>query len=260
MKSDPTAVVEKDMFFQNSFPYLEVRRPFILDTQKQQWKATIAHRFQEILEKKYPEKLTRIYTQNIDGLYKQCTEIPSEKIVNVHGSLAEVSCESCGFEVDFDDFCKDVENNIKDIYDSSSSKSSPKESKEIKCKRCGNAHVKPKTVLFGSNLPSEFFEKTETDLDNVDLLLIVGTSLVVSPANSVVYRVPEDCVRVIVNTEKVGQELGIVYDSKEEGHRDFFTNANCEDSFLQLIQHLGWMEDLKTYTNLLPKQSHELLN
>ena len=30
MARDPTAVVLKDMFLQNQFPYHEVRRPFIL--------------------------------------------------------------------------------------------------------------------------------------------------------------------------------------------------------------------------------------
>jgi len=32
MRLDPTVVVEKSLFLQNAFPYLEVRRPFILGT------------------------------------------------------------------------------------------------------------------------------------------------------------------------------------------------------------------------------------
>ena len=114
MKVDPTYVVERGMFFENSFPYLEVRRPFILGTRDHKWKATIAHRFAELLHKK-TNKLTRVYTQNIDGLDRQC-DIPDDKIVNVHGTLSRASCESCGTEVDFEDFCKDVEQSIKDIY------------------------------------------------------------------------------------------------------------------------------------------------
>ena len=35
----------KEMFFQNQFPYMEVRRPFILGVQSQQWKATLSHWF-----------------------------------------------------------------------------------------------------------------------------------------------------------------------------------------------------------------------
>ena len=66
MASDPTYVVVKDMFFANQFPYHEVRRPFILGTQKQRWKATLFHRFLEVLDAK--GKLLRLVTQNIDGL------------------------------------------------------------------------------------------------------------------------------------------------------------------------------------------------
>ena len=45
------------------------------------------------------------------------------------------------------------------------------------------------------------------DLPALDLLIVAGTSLVVAPANSVVYEVPEACVRLIVNREQVGREV-----------------------------------------------------
>ena len=54
--------------------------------------------------------------------------------------------------------------------------------------------VKPNTVLYGRNLPSKFFECCEKDFDEnatdcTDLLLVIGTSLTVSPANSLVNMV-----------------------------------------------------------------------
>jgi NAD-dependent SIR2 family protein deacetylase len=85
MERDPTYVVSWDVFQHNACPYLEVRRPFILGTRDQTWKATIAHRFAELLHTK-TSKLTRIYTQNIDGLDRQCTKLPADKISNVHGT------------------------------------------------------------------------------------------------------------------------------------------------------------------------------
>ena len=66
MEAEPMAVVTWDMFQQTQFPYMEVRRPFILGTKEKKWKATIAHRFFELLYAK-TGKLTRLYTQNIDG-------------------------------------------------------------------------------------------------------------------------------------------------------------------------------------------------
>ena len=79
--------LQYDMFMQNAFPYLEVRRPFILGTAKQQWKATISHHFFDLLHEQ--GKLARLYTQNIDGLDFQ-THIPRDKIVPVHGSIGEL--------------------------------------------------------------------------------------------------------------------------------------------------------------------------
>ena len=57
--------------------------------------------------------------------------------------------------------------------------------------------VKPNTVMYGRDLPESFFKYCEEDFpttsvshdDNVDLLLVVGTSLTVSPANSLVHMV-----------------------------------------------------------------------
>ncbi|CAE7795807.1 SIRT3, partial [Symbiodinium necroappetens] len=152
MRFDPTYVVERDMFFQNPFPYLEVRRPFILGTHRQQWKATISHWFMKFLEEE--GKLKRLFTQNIDGLDYQ-TGISPTRVTNVHGSIARVSCEGCGKEMPFDDFCAQVRTNIKDIY--KTDPEAPEESTSIPCPHCQHPLVKPNTILFGSNLPEEFF-------------------------------------------------------------------------------------------------------
>jgi NAD-dependent SIR2 family protein deacetylase len=253
MKMDPTAVVMWDMFRQNSFPYLEVRRPFILGTRKQQGKATIAHRFFELLQMK-TNKLTRLYTQNIDGLDRQCNQIPEDKIVNVHGTLSKASCEGCGHKMNFDDFCDAVEANIRDIYNP---EAGPAKSTPILCEKCQKPLVKPETVLFGRSLPSEFFERAEEDLPSCDLLILAGTSLVVSPANSLAYRVPDKTVRVVVNNDPVGQELGIDYSPDSE--RDFFAQGQCDKVFLDLIVALGWLEDLKAHQDDLPPISAKLL-
>jgi len=253
MEADPTYVVEKNMFLQNSFPYLEVRRPFILGTRKKKWKPTIAHRFAELLHTK-TSKLTRVYTQNIDGLTEACNNLPPDKIVAVHRTICKASCEVCGTKVDFDEFCNDVEINIKDIYNLDDQ---DKESKPICCKSCNRATVKPTTVLFGSSLPQEFFERASQDLPQVGVLIIAGTSLVVSPANSLVYNVPDTTLRVIINNEPVGSELGIDYSSTSK--RDFFAEGNCDEVFLDLIEELGWLKDLENCIDELPESSATLL-
>ena len=60
-------------------------------------------------------KLTRLYTQNIDGLEAQCTNLPKSKVVPVHGSMDRVACENCNSEMNFEEFCSKVRSQIKDI-------------------------------------------------------------------------------------------------------------------------------------------------
>ena len=50
------------------------------------------------------------------------------------------------------------------------------------CDSCQRPLLKPTTtVLFGASLPQSFFEVLENDLPAADLVLVAGTSLVVSP-------------------------------------------------------------------------------
>jgi hypothetical protein len=88
----------------------------------------------------------------------------------------------------------------------------PDESVPILCEACGLPLVKPRTVLFGRNVPPRFFECAKKDIPTLHLLIIAGTSLVVSPANSLVSAVSDTTVRVVINKEPVGADLGIVYD------------------------------------------------
>jgi NAD-dependent SIR2 family protein deacetylase len=237
---DPTYVVSWEIFSRNSFPYLEVRRPFILGTAAKQWKATIAHRFVELLEQNLPAKLTRLYTQNIDGLHQQCTGLPADKIVPVHGTLSRVACEGCGTPMDGNVFCEQVRTRIKDIYHMD--RTAPATSSPILCSTCDRALVKPTTVLFGRSLSPDVFARMEEDLPHVDLLLVAGTSLVVSPVNSIVNKVPSHTKRVVINTKAVGQDLGVDYSGSSS--RDLFLQGSCDEVFLELIQHLGWLDQL----------------
>lgn len=144
---------------------------------------------------------------------------------------------------------------IKDIYNVDPT--APKESSEIRCPACNKALVKPNTVLFGSSLPGAFFEELP-QLDEADLLIVAGTSLVVSPANSVVNYVPSTCCRLIVNKEPVGQDLGIRYGSWAV--QDVWTGEmSCDEAFMELIQLLGWQEKVKRIQHLLPESNQELI-
>lgn len=91
---NPTLVVDNDLFEINQFPYLEVRRPFIIGSYEKLWKPTLAHYFIKLLDQKC--LLRRLYTQNIDGLdYDINITNSNNKIISVHGTLTKASCEFC---------------------------------------------------------------------------------------------------------------------------------------------------------------------
>ena len=205
IREDPAFALDQHLFNENPLPLLETKRDFILGTYEQRWKATLAHRFVELLHAK-TGKLVRLYTQNIDGLEDQCSQIPEEMVIPVHGSMDRAECSNCQTRSSFADFCHKVRTQIKDI--SGKDKSAPSLSTPITCTKCGAEAMKPAIVLFRSSLPREFFENVGPDVRNVDLLIVMGTSLKVAPANSLVWRVPKSAMRLLVNRETVGNTWG----------------------------------------------------
>ena len=253
MARDPTAVVLKDMFLQNQFPYHEVRRPFILGTRRQQWKATLFHRFLEVLDAK--GKLLRLVTQNIDGLDFQ-TNISPDRICACHGSVGRAACEGCGAPVDFDDFCLKVRTSIKDIYGVDDS--APAESSEMLCASCQRPLLKPTTVLFGASLPQSFFEVLENDLPAADLVLVAGTSLVVSPANLIALAAPDSAPRIICDRNDVASGVGI--DCSSHAREDVWLQGDADDVAADLAAACGWLDDLAAFEDALPEASRATLD
>ena len=230
--------------------------------------------------------MERVFTQNIDGLDFH-TGISPAHVTAVHGSIAQVRCEGCEAAMPFQAFCDQVRSNIKDIYNIDPT--APKESTPISCPKCSKPLVKPSTVLFGSSLPEEkltaiaacswcflfcacvyyclkslfhrswvrFFDKLG-ELETTNLLIVAGTSLVVSPANCVVQYVPSDCLRLIVNREPVGQDLGLRY-GPDAGRDVWPGEKSCDEVFLDLIKLLGWQSKVVKIKHLLPEGNQDLV-
>jgi len=76
---------------------------------------------------------------------------------------------------------------------------------EAEIPRCTRANcggvVKPDIVFFGENLPERFFKCVTNDFKQCDLLIVLGTSLVVQPFASLIDRVGPHCPRLLINME-----------------------------------------------------------
>ncbi len=84
-------------------------------------------------------------------------------------------------------------------------------------------------------LPPNFFGSIAR-LSDADLLIVIGTSLTVQPFASLVNRVRDQCPRVLINLDKVG-EIG----SKKN---DLVLPGKCDDIIRDLAKELGWEDEL----------------
>ena len=111
--------------------------------------------------------ISSIITQNIDGLHSKAG---SKKVYEVHGNLEEGYCINCGSKVTFNILIEKILSN------------------ELppRCTRCGGV-LRPNIILFGDLLPDSFLGAT-VEVRNSGLLIIIGSSLEVSPANSLPYE------------------------------------------------------------------------
>ena len=178
--STPEAVFSADLFFRNPLPYFEVKRPLLLGVQANAYQPTLFHRLLELLASK-TGKHKRVFSQNIDGLEFNCGGLPASLIRNPHGRMNVAKCDACGRGMLFDDFCEKVRTQIKDIY--GDDPSAPRCSTKIECDYCGAPAVKSDTVLFGSRLQLDVAPEQDPVLEDVDLLIVAGTSLLVAPIN-----------------------------------------------------------------------------
>jgi NAD-dependent deacetylase len=134
---------------------------------------------------KYAEVV--ILTQNIDGLHQKAG---STKVLELHGSIVKIKCSVCDF---------------KDEIITKFSEIPPL------CK-CGNI-LRPDVVWFGESLPQDVWQKAIIFSSQCDLMIIAGTSLVVSPANTLpIYAKQNNAKLIEINPEKteMSSEMDLV--------------------------------------------------
>ena len=113
-----------------------------------------------------------------------------EKIIEAHGSFQKSYCTVCRETYDLKWFKTEV--------------FSPDKNDGVpKCVSCQGV-VRPDVVLFGEALPSRFWDNIDSDFHHCDLLLVFGTSLVVSPFNSLVTKPRRTVPRCYINKTKPG--------------------------------------------------------
>jgi NAD-dependent SIR2 family protein deacetylase len=198
---------------------------------------TLTHCFLAMLASR--QQLLRVYTQNIDGL-DHLAGVPEDRLIECHGHFRSASCIRCSYSVADATAMKDIQQHYVEADE--------KTSTPPQCPSCRKGFIKPDIVFFGEGLPARFHSSLPADLQQADLLLVLGTSLQVAPVCTIPDRVQASATRVLVNRERVGHwELDGDDQESVEEQRDWFYQGDCDAAILELARLLGWEEDLRKH-------------
>ncbi len=136
---------------------------------------------QALSELGHADRIALLVTQNVDGLHER-SGFPPDRQICIHGTDASVICLTCG-------------------------ERTPREAAQLAWEAgsavpgcpCGGV-LKPATISFGQNLIESDLERAFEAAADADLIVAVGTSLVVSPINQMLPAAIRGGARVAILT------------------------------------------------------------
>jgi NAD-dependent deacetylase len=151
-----------------------------------------AHRALAFMEER--GSLHGIITQNIDGLHKKAG---SRNVIEYHGSLETAKCTSCQSTVP-------MPQNVPPL-----------------CNKCGRI-MKPGFILFGETVPASAYLEAINLVSFADVLLVIGTSVVVQPAADLPFIAKKNGAKII--------EMNIKPSGLTNFITDFFLQGPVEET------------------------------
>lgn len=126
--------------------------------------------------------LLAVATQNTDGLHQ---DAGSRRVIELHGSGRTVQCLDCGNREPRSEVQARLEIEM-----------------PPRCRVCGGIFLKPTVVLFGEPMPQAAVQEAFALAREADVMLVVGSSLVVYPAADIpVAAVRSGAYLIVINAE-----------------------------------------------------------
>ncbi len=108
-------------------------------------------------------KVSTIVTQNIDGLHQRAGT-PPDALIEIHGNSNHATCLDCGAGMEMAEAERVIEET----------------GRSPRCPECGGL-VKAAVISFGQAMPEDLMMRAQIAAAQTDLILALGTSLVVYP-------------------------------------------------------------------------------
>ena len=113
----------------------------------------------------------------------------------------------------------------------------------LRCTQCSDrGPIKPDIVFFGENLPQAFHETAKKIKLAVDLVLVMGTALAVTPFSYLPNEVKDNVPRVLFNLNNTTESGGIDF---TEGPNKLFVQGKCDETLTRLAEDCGWADDFQ---------------
>ncbi|KAH9943822.1 SIR2-domain-containing protein [Amylocystis lapponica] len=208
------------------------------------------HRFIKMIEDK--GKLLRNYTQNIDTLE---TQAGVQRVLQCHGSFATASCLNCRIRVPGTDIEDDILNHRVPLCRTCNTApipDNPGPAKKSKKRRTSGWNSDesdepdkpdfppgimkagllraPDITFFGEKLNDVFDRSLLEDRQQLDLLIVIGTSLKVSPVSEMLASLPHSTPQILINRTPI-----------KHINPDIVLLGNADAIVQHLCRQLGWI-------------------
>lgn len=134
-------------------------------------------------------KITSVVTQNVDNLH-QNAGVPDEKVIEVHGNASYAKCLQCGKRYEYEA--------LKPRWEAD---------EDLTCDFCTGL-LKSGTISFGQAMPEDKMTFAESEALSCDLMIALGSSLVVYPAANIPIIAKQNGAKyIIVNREETEHDV-----------------------------------------------------
>lgn len=251
---EPECLFQIEYFRQDPSPFYQLVRNVFADSPS----PSPTHYFLKLLQDK--KKLLRLYSQNIDGLEEAAGVT---KYIPCHGSFAWSTCMKCKHRV--------PTSVLMDVIQAGVIPTCSKEG-------CRGV-LKPEITFFGELLSDHVSTSVTKDRLQADLLLVIGTSLKVSPVAEIPGFLPSHIPQVVINktalkkkklrksansnngakTKKGAASSGGETDNAASDEFDLTLLGNCDDIVQYICELTRWELPTSKATTKKPSPSIKVI-
>jgi len=134
-------------------------------------------------------KVTSVVTQNVDNLH-QDGGVPDDKVIEIHGNASYAKCLQCSKRYEYEA--------LRPRWEADEA---------LTCDFCTGL-LKSATVSFGQAMPEDKMVFAESEAESCDLMIAIGSSLVVYPAANIPLMAKQKGAKyIIINREETEHDI-----------------------------------------------------